>query len=67
MFMENFPSTHSYLWVLQQQPVLNIGQEHQSLGDQVFHHVHESSRQPIDRNQTQLRRQRLQHHDDLWS
>ena len=45
----------SYLWVLQQQPVL--GQEHQSSGGQVFHHVHGSGRQLTDRNQSQLRSQ----------
>ena len=56
MFQENFPThtqvwtaftiemtaqernDMSYLSVLQQQPVL--GQEHQSSGGQVFHHVH---------------------------
>ena len=35
-------------------------------GGQVFHHVHGSGRQPTDRNQTQLRSQKLQHHDNLW-
>ena len=32
----------------------------------MFHNVHGLGRQPTDRNQTQLRTQRLQHHDDLW-
>ena len=36
----------SYPSVLQQQPVL--GQEHQSSGGQVFHHVHGLGRQPTD-------------------
>ena len=54
----------SYLWLLQQQLVQ--GQEHQSSGGQVFHHVHGLGLQPIDHNQTQLRSQRLQLHDNSW-
>ena len=55
----------SYLWVLQQQPV--IGQELQSSAGRVFYHVHGLGRQPTDLNWTQLRSQRLQHYDDSWS
>ena len=40
--------------------------EHHSIGGKVFHHVLGSSQQPTDRNTTQLRSQRLQHHDDSW-
>ena len=43
-----------------------LGQEHQSAGGQVCHHVHMLGRQKTDRNQTLLQSQRLQHHDDLW-
>ena len=82
MFKENFPPdtqvwnslSHQndfrqrgvfwVLWVLKQHPVL--GQEHQLADGQVFHLVHGTNRKPTDRNQTQLRSQRLQHHDDLW-
>ena len=46
-----------YLSVIQLQPVL--GQEHQSSGGQVFHHVHGLGREPTDRNRRQLRSQRL--------
>ena len=51
----------SYLWVLQQQPVLS--QEHQSSGGKVFHHVRGLGRQLTDLNRRQLRSQRLQLHD----
>ena len=54
----------SYPRMLQQKPVL--GQEHQSSGGQVFPHVDGLGQQLTDRNQTQLRSQRLQHHEDLW-
>ena len=78
MFEENFPtntlvwnrltaterSDPSYLSVLQQQPAL--GQGHQSVGGQVFHHVHGLGRQPTDRNRRQLRSQTLQLHDGSW-
>ena len=47
---------------IQQQHVL--GQELQSSGGQVFNRVHGSVRQPIYRNHTQLRSQRLRHHND---
>ena len=51
----------SYLSVLQQQQVL--GQEHQSSGGQVFHHVNGLGLQQTDRNRRQLLSQRLQLHD----
>ena len=53
-----------YLSVLQQQPVL--GQEHQSSGGQVFHHMHGLGQQPTDRNRRQLRSQTQQLHDGSW-
>ena len=46
-------SDPSYLWVLQQHPIL--GQGHQSSGGQEFHHIYWPGRKPTDRNQTQLR------------
>ena len=82
MFQKNFPtntsleppepskwlpterSDLSYLSVLQQQPVL--GQEHQSSGGQVFHHMHGLCWQPTDRNRRQLRSQKRQLHDGSW-
>ena len=43
-------SDPSYIWVLQQQPVL--GKKHQSSRGQVLNHVHGLGRQPADHNQT---------------
>ena len=43
----------------------SLCEQHQSSGRQVFHHMHVSGRQPTDRNQKELRSQRLQHNGDL--
>ena len=43
-----------------------LGQAHPSSGGKVFYDVHEKGRQPTDCNRTQLRSQRLKHHDGSW-